>query len=120
MKGGRKLHEQIEQAIRQHENLLVVLSKHSMDSEWIKTEIHHARHQEMKSGRRLLYPIALVDFETISEWRALDADVGKDMAREVREYSIPDFSNWKDHDAYQKAFDRLIRDLEAETPSEEK
>ena len=24
---------------------------------------------------------------------------------------ILDFSNWKDHDAYQVAFDRLLRDL---------
>jgi hypothetical protein len=26
----------------------------------------------------------------------------------------PDFSNWKDHDAYKVAFDRLLRDLKAE------
>jgi hypothetical protein len=25
-----------------------------------------------------------------------------------------DFSNWKDHDAYQKAFERLLRDLKAD------
>lgn len=41
------------------------------------------------------------------------------MAREVREYFVPDFSNWKDHDAYQKAFDRLLRDLKVETANEE-
>ena len=39
--------------------------------------------------------------------------LGKDMAVEVREYFIPDFSTWKDHDAYKKAFDRLLRDLKA-------
>jgi hypothetical protein len=38
----------------------------------------------------------------------------KDPTREIREYFIPDFSNWKDHDAYQKAFQRLVRDLKAE------
>jgi len=26
-----------------------------------------------------------------------DADTGKDSAREIREYFIPDFSNWKNH-----------------------
>ena len=41
-------------------------------------------------------------------------DAGKDSAREIREYFIPDFSNWKDHDAYQAAFQRLVRDLKAE------
>ena len=42
-----------------------------------------------------------------------DADTGKDSAPEIREYFIPDFSNWKDHDSYQKAFERLLRELRA-------
>jgi hypothetical protein len=28
--------------------------------------------------------------------------------------AIGDFTRWKDHDAYQKAFERLLRDLKAE------
>jgi hypothetical protein len=28
---------------------------------------------------------------------------------------IGDFTNWKDHEAYQKAFARLLRDLKADT-----
>jgi hypothetical protein len=28
--------------------------------------------------------------------------------------AIPDFSNWKDHDSYQTAFQRLVKDLKAE------
>jgi hypothetical protein len=43
-----------------------------------------------------------------------DADSGKDLAVEVREYFIPDFSNWKDHDAFESAFTRLKKDLEVE------
>ena len=31
-----------------------------------------------------------------------------------RSRHIGDFTQWKDHDAYQKAFDRLMRDLKAE------
>jgi hypothetical protein len=30
----------------------------------------------------------------------------------IREYFIPDFSNWEDHDAYKLAFDRLLKDLQ--------
>ena len=111
---GKKLHEQLEESVRHYDKLLVVLSEHSMASEWVKTEIHHARQQEIKSERRKLFPISLAPFETIRSWKAFDADSGKDMAREVREYFVPDFSNWKDHDSYQKAFDRLVRDLKAE------
>jgi hypothetical protein len=33
------------------------------------------------------------------------------VERQIREYSMLDFSNWKDHDSYQNAFDRLLRDL---------
>jgi hypothetical protein len=33
---------------------------------------------------------------------------------ELREYFIPDFSNWKNHDAFEAAFTRLKKDLEAE------
>jgi hypothetical protein len=39
---------------------------------------------------------------------------GNDSAKEIREYFIPDFSNWKDHDSYQTAFGRLVSDLKAE------
>ena len=39
-------------------------------------------------------------------------DIGN-SAREIREYFIPDFSRWKDHDSYKKAFDRLLKDLTA-------
>ena len=39
------------------------------------------------------------------------AQEGSDSAREIREYFIPDFSTWKDHDAYTKAFESLLKAL---------
>jgi len=30
---------------------------------------------------------------------------------EIREYYIPDFSEWKSHDLYQQEFEKLLRDL---------
>jgi uncharacterized protein YjbI with pentapeptide repeats len=114
VKGGRRLHEQIDEAIRLYDRLLLILSEHSMNSEWVNTEIAHARQKELNERRQVLFPISLVQFETIREWRCFDADTGKDSAREIREYFIPDFSNWKDHDSYQRAFQRLVRDLKSE------
>jgi len=52
-----------------------------------------------------------VDFETIKSWKAFDADRGKDSAREIREYSIPDFSHWKDHDSFETEFGKLLEAL---------
>lgn len=114
IKGGQKLVEQIDQAIRVYEKLLLVLSPNSMNSEWVKTEIRKTRKIEIKEGQRKLFPIRLVDFEVIRDWECFDADSGKDLGVEIREYFIPDFTDWKDHDAFEKGFDRLLNDLKAE------
>lgn len=60
------------------------------------------------------FPISLVPFAKIREWSCFDADTGKDSAREIREYFIPDFCSSRDRDSYQQAFQRLLRDLIAE------
>lgn len=112
VRGGKKLHEQIDEAIRLHDKLLLILSPASMDSEWVKTEISKARKREVKEGRRVLFPIRLCTFETLRDWECFDADTGKDSAREIREYFIPDFSHWEERDPYWKAFDRLLNDLQ--------
>lgn len=112
--GGKKLYEQIERAIQLHDRLLIVLSERSLKSKWVMTEIRRARKVELKENRRKLFPIRLVDYETLQAWECFDADTGEDLARELRQYFIPDFSNWKEHDAFEKAFERLLRDLRAE------
>jgi hypothetical protein len=112
--GGKKLYEQIDQAIRVHDKLLLVLSKHSIGSEWVMTEIRRTRKAELRDKRQKLFPIRLVDWDVLKDWECFDADTGKDLAVEVREYFIPDFSNWENQAAYQPAFDRLLHDLKAE------
>jgi hypothetical protein len=84
-----------------------------MSSEWVKTEIANARAKEREQKRQVLFPIALVSFDDIRRWKCFDADMGKDSAREVREYFIPDFSKWNDEKAYKSAFERLLKDLRA-------
>lgn len=114
IKGGQKLHEQIERAIQLHDRLLIILSEESMQSEWVMSEIRNARKTEIEQKRRKLFPIRLADFEAIKGWKCFDGDSGKDLAVELREYYIPDFSNWKDHDSFEKEFAKLLRDLRAE------
>jgi TIR domain/Pentapeptide repeats (8 copies) len=115
IRGGRKLEEQIDQAIRLCKRLLLILSPNSMNSEWVKTEIAKARQREVQEKRRVLFPVSLVSFEAIRRWECFDADIGKDSAREIREYFIPDFSNWKNDEAYQGAFHQLLRGLQPDT-----
>ncbi|HEY4901574.1 MAG TPA: hypothetical protein VIH91_12235 [Terriglobales bacterium] len=84
-----------------------------MSSEWVKTELAKARKREVKEDKRVLFPIRLAPFEVLRDWECFDGDTGKDSAREVREYFIPDFSNWKEHDSYQAGLVRLVADLKA-------
>jgi hypothetical protein len=111
VQGGKKLHVQIDEAIRVYDRLLLVLSPHSMASEWVKPELRKAFNLERGEGKRNLFPIGLVPYEAVRDWECFDADHGKDLAVEVREYFIPDFSNWKGHDAFEGAFSHLLRDF---------
>lgn len=113
-KGGRRVPEQIAEAIRVHDKVLPVFSEHSMASPWLAAEIDHARRREVREGKRILFPIGLVPPDDIRRWECADADTGKDLGREIREYFIPDFSNWQNHDAFEAAFARLLEDLHAE------
>jgi hypothetical protein len=115
IQGGRKTEEQIDEAIRVFDKLLLILSNNSMNSEWVKTEVSKARRRELRERRQMLFPIGLANYEEIRDWECFDADTGKDSAREIREYFIPDFSLWKSsHEAYQLAFEHLLRGLRAE------
>ncbi len=111
IRGGLKIHEQIDEAIRLADRVLLILSESSMKSEWVKTEIARARERELSERRQVLFPISLVPYDRIRGWSAFDATSGKDSAREIREYFIPDFSEWKDSDSYSRACSRLLKDL---------
>jgi hypothetical protein len=115
IKPGRKIRDQIDEQIRRHDKLLLVLSESSMASDWVASEIYRARQREQREGRQLLFPVRLAPFETIIEWECFDSDSGVDIAREIRAYHIPDFSEWKDHDAFEREFAKLLTGLRSET-----
>ena len=85
-----------------------------MKSGWVITEIKRAKKVEREENRRKLFPIRLIDFDMIENWECFDADSGKDLAAEVREYYIPGFSNWKDRDSFEREFAKLLGALRAE------
>jgi len=57
------------------------------------------------------FPVRLTDMERIKAWSCFDADSGQDLGVELREYFIPDFSHWKEHDQFEASFARLLKDL---------
>ena len=58
----------------------------------------------------MLFPIRLDD--------AVKASSTSWAAHIRRTRNIADFSQWKEHEAYQKALKRLLRDLQPDSPSQ--
>lgn len=77
-----------------------------MKSAWVETEAETAFEKERRYKKLVLFPIRL-DEAVMQTRQAWAADIR-------RQRHIGDFTCWKDHDDYQKAFDRLLRDLKAE------
>jgi hypothetical protein len=102
-----KFHASIDEARQRCEKLVVVLSEHSIDSGWVEKEVETASERESRDDRTVLFPIQLDEavMENNQAWAA--------MLR--RQRHIGDFTKWKNHDDYQKAFGRLLRDLRAES-----
>ncbi|HTS36210.1 MAG TPA: hypothetical protein VMH04_11085 [Candidatus Solibacter sp.] len=75
---------------------------------------HPARRRERAENKRVLFPVRLVSFDALRDWELVDADEGRDLAKEIREFYIPDFSEWKSHDLYVRELEKLLRDLRTE------
>ncbi|HKV12827.1 MAG TPA: toll/interleukin-1 receptor domain-containing protein, partial [Thermoanaerobaculia bacterium] len=80
-------------------------------SNWVEAEIRSARKQERSEGRQILFPLRLVTYEDLKSWELFNADEGRDLAAELREYFIPDFSEWQESAAYRDALEQLLKGL---------
>ncbi len=100
---GDYFRERIDQAIHTQDKLLLLLSKHSAQSEWVHYEVELALSREIRQQRKILYPIRLDDaiFDCTASWaRSLQAT-----------RHIGDFTGWQDEASYQQAFATLLQHL---------
>jgi len=106
MRIGDEIRTRIDESIRLYDKLLLVLSTHAIESSWVKHEVEAALDKEAQQQTQVLFPIRLD--ETVMH-------TNKAWAVTIRrEKYIGDFTRWKQHDDYQQAFERLLRDLKAE------
>jgi hypothetical protein len=108
MKIGGKIRDMIEEAIRLRDKVLLVLSEASIISDWVEDEVDKAFEEERQRGKVVLFPVRVDDaavMETKEAW----------ASKLRRSRNIGDFRAWKDHDAYQKALERVLRDLRVES-----
>jgi hypothetical protein len=103
---GDPFRQRIDESIRVHDKLLLILSSHSVSSAWVQDEVEAALERERREKRLVLFPIRIDNavMDTDQAWAA--------SIRRGRH--IGDFTRWKDRDSYQQAFQRLLRDLKAE------
>ncbi|MDQ2905345.1 MAG: toll/interleukin-1 receptor domain-containing protein [Chloroflexota bacterium] len=111
---GEKIRDYIDRSIRHHDKVLLILSTHAVESTWVESEVETAldiekQAREQGTERQVLFPIRLDDsvLQTKRAW-----------AKEMRHRNIGDFTRWEEHDAYQQAFQRLLRDLTRRKPGE--
>jgi uncharacterized protein YjbI with pentapeptide repeats len=100
---GDKIRDEIDAAIRLRDKLLLILSEYSIKSDWVENEVEQALEEERKRGQTVLFPLYIDE-----AWK----DTNKAWAATIRrQRHIGDFRGWKDHDAYQQSFARVLRDL---------
>jgi uncharacterized protein YjbI with pentapeptide repeats len=100
---GGKILDEIDTAIRLRDKLLLILSEHSIKSDWVEDEVSKAFEEERRRNQIALFPIRLDD-------AVLDTD--EPWAAKLRaQRHIGDFRKWKDHNAYKISFECVMRDL---------
>jgi hypothetical protein len=110
MKIGDEIRARIDESIRVYDKLLLVLSEQAIESSWVEYEVEAALAKERHNTRTMLFPVRLdtAILKSTTAWAVHIQDTRH----------IGNFEEWKDHDSYINAFERLLRDLKAEAIKE--
>jgi uncharacterized protein YjbI with pentapeptide repeats len=100
-----RMEKQIDKAVCQNPTVLLVLSEHSLSSDWVEHEVRTARWMEKEIGRDVLCPVTLDDSWMDSHWQ-------KRIMEQMREYTILDFSAWRNDIKFDDMCQSLIDGLE--------
>ena len=103
MKMGDAIRQQVDQLIRIQDKLLVILSKFSVESQWIQKEVAAALKEERNRNRAVLFPLRLDNggMDTEKDW----------LVKLQKNRRIYDFSAWENWETYYTQFNRLLGDL---------
>lgn len=109
MRIGDRLPDAIYSGIRTQEKLLLILSEHSVTSDWVAAEVEKALEEERDRGRTVVFPIRIDDAAMLTK------TAWTEQIRETRQ--IGDFRNWRHESGYRDALERLLDDLRRERGS---
>ena len=98
------LEKQITNAIHLNPTVLLVLSKESVQSDWVEFESRKARELEKKLNRHVICPVALDDSWKTCSWP-------ERLRQQIEEYHILDFSQWQNEVFFDRQFSKLLTGL---------
>jgi uncharacterized protein YjbI with pentapeptide repeats len=106
------LQKQIHRAIRLNDIVVLVLSKASIESDFVANELEMARKKEKEEKRDVLCPIALD-----GAWKKkMDADEpNRALWLTLKQKNVLDFSKWKTK-AFEPVYEKLVRGLKINYP----
>jgi hypothetical protein len=96
-----RISKQISHAMLKNDVVIVILSKDSIASDWVKWELDSARAIEKRRKKDVICPIAID-----SAWQEWSDDPV--LKREILKYHILSFDNWNNKDAFEQGFTRLV------------
>ena len=98
-----KYYPLIDAALNLHDKEILIMSEHSLESDWLENEIYAAFEKEEKTGETLLLPILLDDSVKYSEKPLI--------VKMRRSRQLFDFSLWQDDETYVEMLESLVREL---------
>lgn len=101
---GAKIRPTLHRQIAAQSKLLLILSAHSVASDWVGDEVEAALDFERRNSELKLFPVRIDDAVMQAQY---------DWAASIRRTRhIGDFRRWQTTDGYTKALQRLLRDLQ--------
>jgi uncharacterized protein YjbI with pentapeptide repeats len=105
------LQPQIWRAIQDHQAVILVLSKDSVQSDWVENELDIARSKEKAERRAVLCPVALDDaWDAKVKAKDGPGDSNRKLWLTLLQKHVMDFSRWKTK-AFEKEFEKLLDGL---------
>ncbi|MGB1249459.1 MAG: toll/interleukin-1 receptor domain-containing protein [Candidatus Promineifilaceae bacterium] len=100
---GAQIRPNLHKKIEQQSKLLLILSKHSVNSEWVGDEVETALDFERQSKKLKLFPLRIDNcvLQVQYDWAA--------SIRRTR--NIGDFQQWRNSAHYKILLQRILRDL---------
>ncbi len=97
---GARIRDGIDQAVKLHDKVILVLSKNSIESHWVEQEVESAYERERNENSEVLLPI-MIDNSVMKHDRAWSSHLR-------RSRNIGDFKRWKNLDTYEEELEKLL------------